>query len=1313
VEIRILGPLQVVDDGRDVTPARPKQRALLALLLLRANEVVANDDLVEALWGTEPPETAQTAVQGHVSALRKLLGAESIETRAPGYALRLRPDLTDIGRFDALLGEAKREPNPRARADLLRAALELFRGEPLSDFRYEAFARDEIGRLEELRLTAIEERIEAELELGGHSDVVAELERLVVANPLRERLRGQLMLALYRAGRQSEALHVYQEGRRVLVEELGLDPGAALQTLERQILSHDPDLEATAQNGRARATPREERKLVTILFCDLVGFTARAGELDPEDVRAVQRPYFERTRAEIERFGGTVEKFVGDAVMAVFGAPIAHEDDPERAVRAAFAVRDALAEEFEVRIAVHSGEALVTLDAEPRAGEGIVAGDVVNTASRLQAFAPRNGVAVGEVTFRATEHAIDYRALDPVTVKGKPEPIPLWEALGTREALAGIRRRADLPLVGRARELDHLLDAFERAVAAREPQLVTVIGVPGIGKSRILLELQGLLGDRACWRQGRSLPYGDGVTLWALGEVVKAHAGVLESDAVEVIGAKVESAAAAAVDEADRARIVRHLRPLLGLPSDGSRGEGGEGEAFAAWRSFLEGSAEAKPLVLVLEDLHWSDDRLLDFVEELAERAADVPLLIVCTARPELLERRPSWGGGKRNASAVSLAPLSSAETSTLVTSLLVGATLPDDDRARLVERAEGNPLYAEEYARLSVTRGAGGGFETPETLHGLIAARLDALSPPEKSLVQDAAVVGEVFWVDALAAIGERSSAAVDELLRSLERKEFLRRRRRSAVEGQTEYMFHHVLVRDVAYSQIPRGGRGTKHRIAAEWIERLGRREDHAEMLAHHHLRALELARAAREPTDELAARARGALQDAGDRAAALGAQANAARHYRASLDLCPEDHPERPALLLRLGRALLFAEVRGEQELLAAAKALVEAEDALGAADAYALLGTLYQEEGRGESTRQSIDRAHELVQALPRSRQKGVVLANVCRSRMMSAESAGAISAGLEALAIGETFGDDELRAMALNGIGPARCQARDLEGGIRDLERAIEIAGAAGSSEVVRGYGNLAHVLSSIGELPGALHALHAALEVADQFGLRWYTRWVRFELLIEPYLSGEWDELLRRLDEFPEERTVMGGIPRSVSVLVELGRGDVRSAVEHANVLLALARETRDPQFVGPALAIAALTRFRSGREDEGRALVEELTAWPGLKSAIDLSWAAPALGIALHAAGRSLPEELAARSKWGRAVAAFADGEFEAAAAIYADIDAPPDEAYARLRAGEALLAERRTEEAREQLDLACGFFRRSGASAYLAEAEALLERV
>jgi DNA-binding SARP family transcriptional activator len=292
VEFRILGPLEVIAEGREVTPARPKQRALLALLLLRANQVVASDELLDALWGEAPPDTAATALHGHVSVLRKLLGTQTIETRPPGYVLRLRPEQIDLGRFEALIEEARKELDPTRKVELLGSALSLFRGEPLSDFRYEGFARDAAARIEDMRLSALEERMEAQVALGKHTDVIPELERLVSAHPLRERLRGQLMLALYRGGRQAEALHVYQEGRQTLSEELGIDPGPMLQELERSILTHDISLEPPPTAPAARAKSRRERKVVSVLFCDLVGFTARSEELDPEDVQALLEPYF-------------------------------------------------------------------------------------------------------------------------------------------------------------------------------------------------------------------------------------------------------------------------------------------------------------------------------------------------------------------------------------------------------------------------------------------------------------------------------------------------------------------------------------------------------------------------------------------------------------------------------------------------------------------------------------------------------------------------------------------------------------------------------------------------------------------------------------------------------------------------------------------------------------------------------------------------------------------------------------------------------------------------------------------------------------
>ncbi|MDX6516511.1 MAG: hypothetical protein QOH73_2177, partial [Gaiellaceae bacterium] len=388
------------------------------------------------------------------------------------------------------------------------------------------------------------------------------------------------------------------------------------------------------------AARREERKVVTILFADIVGSTAQAERLDPEDVRAALSSYYARVRSELERYGGTVEKFIGDAVMAVFGAPIAHEDDPERAVRAALAIRDTLAgSDVEVRIAVHTGEALVALDARAGEGEAMVAGDVVNSAARLQAAAPVNGVLVGEATFRATERLIEYRQAAAVTAKGKAEPIAAWEAVAPRARFGvDVDETAHTALVGRASELEVLNNALARARTEGAAQLVTLVGVPGMGKSRLIAELLAVVDadrDIITWRQGRCLPYGEGLSFWALAEMVKAQAGVLETDTADQAEDKLRAAVEALVADAGEAEwVLGHLRPLLGLP--GAAGD--QGERFAAWRRFFEGLGEQRPAVLVFEDLHWADDGLLDFVDHLVDWASAVPLLVVCTGRPELLE---------------------------------------------------------------------------------------------------------------------------------------------------------------------------------------------------------------------------------------------------------------------------------------------------------------------------------------------------------------------------------------------------------------------------------------------------------------------------------------------------------------------------------------------------------------------------------------------------------------------------------------------------------------------------------------------------
>ncbi|MGH3132273.1 MAG: AAA family ATPase, partial [Gaiellaceae bacterium] len=528
----------------------------------------------------------------------------------------------------------------------------------------------------------------------------------------------------------------------------------------------------------------EERKVVSVLFVDLVGFTGRADRADPEDVRATLRPYHRRLKEEVERFGGTVEKFIGDAVMAVFGAPVAHEDDAERAVRAGLRILDAIEElneqrpgsDLAVRAAVTTGEAVVALAARPERGEGIVTGDVVNVAARLQAAAPVGAVLVDEPTVRSTDDAIDYEQLEDVVAKGKADPIPVWRATGARSRFGiDTELRARAPFVGRERDLAVLVDTFARALDEPSVQLVTVVGEPGLGKSRLVWELRGEIDRRrelVRWRQGRCLPYGEGITFWALGEIVKAEAGILETDSPAHAHAKLERAVAAAIpDENERSWFSERLAPLVGAQEEAA-GSGRE-ESFSAWRRYLEALTADGPLVLVFEDLHWADAALLDFIDDLLDWAPAIPLLVVATARPELYTPRPGWGGGRRNSTTVGLSPLTDEDTARLVTGLLERSVLSADTRSALLERAGGNPLYTEQFVRMLVESGSGADVKVPESVQALIAARLDTLDPELKSLLQDASVVGKVFWTGVLAEIGGRPREDVLGGLRELVRRE------------------------------------------------------------------------------------------------------------------------------------------------------------------------------------------------------------------------------------------------------------------------------------------------------------------------------------------------------------------------------------------------------------------------------------------------------------------------------------------------------------------------------------------------------------
>jgi class 3 adenylate cyclase/tetratricopeptide (TPR) repeat protein len=1075
----------------------------------------------------------------------------------------------------------------------------------------------------------------------------------------------------------------------------------------------------------ALASPvREERKVVTVLFADLVGFTSRAEQLDPEDVRALLSPYYGRLRAVLEHFGGTVEKFIGDAVMALFGAPVAHEDDPERAVRAALAIRDWVTEEDElqVRIAVNTGEALVSLNARPEAGEGMASGDVVNTTARLQSAAPVNGILVGETTYRATKNVIDYREAEAVEAKGKAESIRVWEGVQARSRFGiDVVQQSRGPLVGRWRELDALRDTFTRARHEPSVQLVTLVGVPGIGKSRLVYELMQAVAaesDLVTWRQGRSLPYGEGVSLWALGEMVKAQTGVLETDTPEEVGAKLADSVGQVVAESESGWVERHLRTLIGLGDEDGAGGGGErrAEAFAAWRRYLEALAEQSPVVLVFEDLHWADDGLLDFVDHLVDWASDVPMLVVATARPELLERRPGWGGGKRNATTLSLAPLAEAETSQLISALLGRAVLPAEMQAGLLERAEGNPLYAEQYVRMLAERADE--LALPETIQGIIAARLDGLAPDEKELLQNAAVLGKVFWAGALGAIGGVERRRAEELLHSLERKEFVRRERRPSLAGEGEYSFRHVLVRDVAYGQIPRARRGDKHRLAGEWIESLGRPEDHAEMIAHHYARALELAEAAGQETGALAERARVTLRVAGDRAFALNAFPAAVGFYEQALELWPADEGERAWVLWRYGESLhLVGDERRSEVLEAAREALLEVGDDGTAAEAESLIAEMWWDHGQRDRAREHLEHARDLVADAAPSAAKARVLAGVARYLTL-AEDADALGVAREALALADAVGIAGLRARSLNYLGLARIDGGDL-GGLADLERAVEIAVEARSPEGAPAANNLAAATAFAGDLRRADELWTEAHRIAEEFGDARALRYLAGVAVHQAFEAGDWDECLRRADAFIAECEdgsphYLEGQARSIRGAIRLARGDDEDALEDGLKSIALTRAARDPQEVLLALGFLVRTYVELGRREEAQPLLEELLTQfrNGVvgdpSTIVQLAWSAERVGRAGEI--RELARGLEESNQWFRAARLALDGDFGRSAHVLQQIASMPEEAYARLRAAEVLVQDGRRAEADEQLQRALGFYRSVGATRYVREAEALL---
>ena len=804
MQVRILGPFQLEDGGRQITVGGVRQRAVLADLVLNANEVMPSEQLLLELWGEDSPPSAANALQAAISRLRRVLPSGRLITTARGYMLRLFPAELDAARFEQLVFEGRDALAAGAAAEavqLLDQAMTLWRGPPLTDFRYEPFAQAEMARLEELRLACLEERNEANLAVGTAGTLTAELGRMVTDHPLRERLRGQLMLALYRSGRQADALEAYRQFRSTLMEELGLEPSSALRELQAAILRHDPALAPGSATG---GTP-PARRPVTVLCVALQLAPSSGVALDPEAHGVMNEHVVSGLTAVLERHGGKLAASDGEHLMGVFGVATLHEDDALRAARASLDAREALTAEAGVlprqygaslnyRFGLATGEALV-------GGPGPLgfAGDVGVRAAMLAEAAAPGQILISHQTKQLAAGAIETDSAGP-------------DRFLLRSAQVGLRPlavRLDAPLVGRGEEIRRLEAAYARATREQVTMTVTVIGEAGLGKTRLVQEFAGGLDREAHVFTGRCLSYGEGITFWPLREMVRqAGSGDNSPERIKDLLA----------GEADATAVAEQLHRALG---SGRQGRTAATEIFWAARRLLEALARDRPVVVVFEDLHWAEPTLLDLVESLALRPGRSPIVVIRIARPELLDQRPGWAAETDRSVSIQLGPLGEFPAEALLDSLSAGHSIAPSTWARLIETAGGNPLYLEQLA-VSLSEQSGSDIRPalPPTLQALLSARLQRLGPGASSVLVRAAIVGKDF--------GERETR---ELLPVEARAPFSRNLQTLIAKGlvqpgpgrssHQEYSFRHSLIQEAAYHSIPKSLRAELHHRYADWIE------------------------------------------------------------------------------------------------------------------------------------------------------------------------------------------------------------------------------------------------------------------------------------------------------------------------------------------------------------------------------------------------------------------------------------------------------------------------------------------------------------
>jgi tetratricopeptide (TPR) repeat protein len=879
--------------------------------------------------------------------------------------------------------------------------------------------------------------------------------------------------------------------------------------------------------------------------------------------------------------------------------------------------------------------------------------------------------------------------------------VRVWEVVEARARIGADVAEPATPLVGRERERALLLSTFERARSESSTQLVTIAGVPGIGKSRLVWELFTELDhepDLTNWRRGRSLPYGEGGALWAFGDMVKAQAGILESDAAMDAERKLHDAVVAVMAGDDVEWVERRLRPLVGLGGD----TGGRDESFGAWRRFVEALAEQRPTVLLFEDVHWANDELLDFIDELVGWVTDVPLLVVTTARPELFDRRPEWGGGKRNSLTISLPRLADTDTARLLAALLHQNLLPAEQQGALLASTGGNPLYAEQFARMFLERGEIGG-PLPETVQGIITARLDSLPPPEKTLLLDAAVLGRTFWRSALG--GED----VDRHLNALQRKEFIRRERRSAVFGESEYAFAHLLIRDVAYGQIPRLDRAERHARAARWVDSLAgdRGADLAELRAHHYLCALELYEAAGRDPSDLVDPTVDALLGAAQQAQRLFAFAHVVEYASRALDLAADADSRRPHLLFALATAqgdLAQVDAFTENASRAAA-GFVAAGDVESAVQVENRTASELWNFGRRDEAHAAAARAQALMHGRPPSPSTAAALDGRSRLLMLAGSYSEAITAATSGLSAAREFDDLRSEASLLITLGTARnlSGTRDLG----ELEEGAEIADRLTLPlEYTRAHNNIAELLSEDGDIDTADQHLAVALANSERLGVVSIVMWLLAPVAGLAYHRGDWISAEQTLQRHRSLRATTSvsyteSQAETIRAAMAFGRGE-RDADETWRHAVALGREMKDPQAHLPALCGRARFLLDSGRNDEAAEVYEEI-----LTIEDDYYGALVDLGWVMHDLGRSdLTRRDGHGGVWGRAGAHIARGQLEEAAVLLERTGLRTEAAYARLRAAPA----RSGPDRAALLEPALAFYRGVGATAYVRRAEALL---